>query len=71
MTKTIEYRDKIINVIQSAITVAAVVSQVAAEVVKALGSWDGQWINLVAVVPAVVFAIRRVTPVTKADRGLS
>jgi len=71
MFKPLEVQGKVLAVLQSVVTVAAAVSQGAAELVKVLGSWDGQWVNLAALVPAVLFAIRRVTPVAKVERGLS
>jgi len=71
MSKATDIRDKVVNVLTSVLTVAAIVSQVGAEVVEIIGGWDGEVINLVAVIPALIFAIRRVTSVPKEERGLS
>jgi hypothetical protein len=35
-----------------------------------LGDWDGQLVNIVALIPAVILVVRRVTPVAKGERGL-
>jgi Ca2+/H+ antiporter len=66
-----KYRTKIINVITSVVTLSMLVSQAGAEIAEALGDWDGELINLAAIVPAIIFIIRRVTTVAKAERGLS
>lgn len=66
-----KYRAKVINVITSVVTLSMLVSQAGAEITEALGDWDGELINLVAIAPAIIFIIRRVTTVEKAERGLS
>jgi hypothetical protein len=70
MSKALEVRDRITAVVTSVVTVAVVVSQVGAIIVEQLSGWDGEWVNLVGVVAGIVFAIRRVTPVAKDERGL-
>lgn len=50
------------SVFTSIVTISTAVSQGAAEIVKLVGDWDGQWVNLLALIPAVVVIIRNVTP---------
>lgn len=70
MSKALAVRDRITAVVTSMITVAMIVGQVGSVVVEQLSGWDGEWVNLVGVFAAIVFAIRRVTPVAKEERGL-
>lgn len=69
-SKLIEWRDRILVILTSVVTISIVVSQVAAEVATALAGWDGEWVNLVLLIPAIVAIIRRVTPVESTERGI-
>ena len=69
-SKLIEWRDRILVILTSVVTISVVVSQVAAEVATALAGWDGEWVNLVLLIPAIVAIIRRVTPVESTERGI-
>jgi len=71
MSNLVLIRDKAVAVITSVVTIAVAVSQAGAEIVGQLTAWDGQLVNLVALVPAIFIAIRRVTPVAKDERGLT
>lgn len=71
MSKLTNVRDKVVSVLTSVVLVAPAVSQITAEIAEVLIGWDGQLANLVALFPAIVFAIRRVTPVAKEERGLT
>lgn len=70
MNKALAIRDRITAVVTSVITVAMIVGQVGSVVVEQLSGWDGEWVNLVGVFAAIIFAMRRVTPVAKEERGL-
>ena len=71
MSKALEWRDKIVALITSVVTVSVIVSQAGAEIVEAIGGWDGELVNLIAVALAVINIVRRVTPVAKDERGLT
>jgi len=71
MNKAIEWRDKIVALITSVVTVSFIVSQAGAEVAEVIGGWDGNWVNAVAVGLAIINIVRRVTPVAKEERGLT
>lgn len=64
-------RLQVVTVLTSAVAILAVLSQVSAELLEAVMSWDGELVNAVALIPAVIAIIRRVTPVAKEDRGIS
>ena len=70
MDKIMKMKDRLVVVLTSVVTISVVVSQAGAEVVEAISGWDGQWVNLAAVVVAIVNIIRRVTPVAKEERGI-
>lgn len=71
MNQINDYKAKVVSVITSVVAVAVAVSQGGAEVAKLIGDWDGQLVNLIALIPAVILVIRRVTPVAKGERGLN
>ena len=64
------WRDRAIVILTSVVTVAVIVSQVAAEVAEAIGGWNGEWVNLILLAPAIIAIIRRVTPVERTERGI-
>ncbi len=70
MNQIIEYKNKVVTLLGSVVAIAVAVSQGGAEIAKLLGDWDGQLVNIVALIPAVILVVRRVTPVAKGERGL-
>jgi len=70
MEALIGYKDKAVALLGSVVAIAMAVSQGGAEIAKLIGDWDGQLINIVALIPAVIVVVRRVTPVAKGERGL-
>jgi len=70
MEAIIGYKDKAVALLTSVVAIATAVSQGGAEIAKLIGDWDGQLINIVALIPAVIVVVRRVTPVAKGERGL-
>ena len=71
MNKVIEYKEKAVALLGSVVAIAVAVSQGGAEIAKLLGDWDGQLVNVIALIPAVILVVRRVTPVAKGERGLN
>ena len=71
MNQIIEYKDKAVALLGSVVAIAVAVSQGGAEIAKLLGDWDGQLVNVIALIPAVILVVRRVTPVAKGERGLN
>jgi hypothetical protein len=70
LNQIIEYKNKVVTLLGSVVAIAVAVSQGGAEIAKLLGDWDGQLVNIVALIPAVILVVRRVTPVAKGERGL-